>query len=165
MPVFSVLVSLLVARTLTPTLAAYFLRPPKHRHDENEVKGIALSYQKILVWALKHRFVSIIIIILVFVGSIPLAALIPKGFVPKNDRDEFDLSPKLEAHEGDDRTRSREPAARAWPAFSFERRSRARSGARHRGSAGADDRRAERAALHARRCLGRDEQIWGSARL
>ncbi|MBC7475542.1 MAG: efflux RND transporter permease subunit, partial [Candidatus Sericytochromatia bacterium] len=92
---FAVLVSLLVARTLTPMLAAYFLRPPKHKHDEDEIKGIAATYQKILAYALKHRVISIIVVVIVFAGSIPLAILLPKGFVPKNDRDEFSIAVQM----------------------------------------------------------------------
>lgn len=92
---FSVLVSLLVARTLTPTLAAHFLRPPKHKHNENEVKGIAKSYQGVLSWALKHRIVMVVLVVIVFAGSIPLAGLLPKGFVPKNDRDEFSVAVQM----------------------------------------------------------------------
>ncbi|MFN8576485.1 MAG: efflux RND transporter permease subunit [Candidatus Sericytochromatia bacterium] len=91
---FSVLISLLVARTLTPTLSAYFLRPPKHKHDE-EVKGIALTYQNILEWALRHRIVTVILVTLVFIISIPIAGLLPKGFVPKNDRDEFSIAVQM----------------------------------------------------------------------
>lgn len=91
---FAVLISLLVARTLTPTLAAYFLRPPKHKHDE-EVKGIALSYQNLLEWSLKHRLAIVLIVIVVFIGSIPIAGLLPKGFVPKNDRDEFSIAVQM----------------------------------------------------------------------
>lgn len=91
---FAVMISLLVARTLTPTLSAYFLRPPKHKHDE-EVKGIALTYQNLLEWSLKHRLVIVGVVIAVFIGSIPIAGLLPKGFVPKNDRDEFSIAVQM----------------------------------------------------------------------
>ena len=91
----AVLVSLLVARTLTPTLAAHFLRPPKHKHNEHEVKGMAATYQTVLAWALRHRVITVIMVVVVFVGSIPIAGLLPKGFVPKNDRDEFSIAVQM----------------------------------------------------------------------
>ncbi|RYY00778.1 efflux RND transporter permease subunit [bacterium] len=91
----AVLVSLLVARTLTPTLAAYFLRPPKHKHDEHNVTGIAATYQSILAWSLNHRIVTVLVVLVVFIGSLPIAGLLPKGFVPKNDRDEFSIAVQM----------------------------------------------------------------------
>jgi len=91
---FSVMVSLLVARTLTPTLSAYLLKPLKNHHPD-EVKGLALNYQNLLAWALKHRLIVIIIAILFFAISIPISVLIPKGFVPQNDRDEFSIVVKM----------------------------------------------------------------------
>lgn len=87
----AVLISLLVARTLTPTLAAHFLRPLKNSHSE-EIRGIAVTYKSILTWALKHRIVTVILTIVVFIGGIMITALVPKGFVPKNDRDEFSIA-------------------------------------------------------------------------
>lgn len=90
----AVLISLLVARTLTPTLAAYFLKPSKHKQDE-EVKGIGLLYRNLLRWALKHRIATVILVIVVFVGGLMLTAVIPKGFVPQNDRDEFSIAVQM----------------------------------------------------------------------
>jgi HAE1 family hydrophobic/amphiphilic exporter-1 len=93
---FAVLMSLLVARTLTPTLAAYILRAKDASHeDAGEPKGIALTYRHILEWALRHRVWVVIFTILAFVGSMPIIGLIPKGFVPKNDRDEFSISVQM----------------------------------------------------------------------
>ncbi|PIQ24923.1 hypothetical protein COW36_06090 [bacterium (Candidatus Blackallbacteria) CG17_big_fil_post_rev_8_21_14_2_50_48_46] len=90
----AVLVSLLVARTLTPTLAAYFLKPMPAKHvDEHEaaVEGIGGVYQEMLRWALNHRFWTLGIATLTFIVAIPIAGLLPTGFAPKNDRDEFSI--------------------------------------------------------------------------
>jgi len=94
----AVLVSLLVARTLTPMLAAYFLKPMPAKHvDEHAaaVKGIGGSYQGILRWALRRRFSTLGIAILIFVLAIPIASLLPAGFAPKNDREEFSIGVDL----------------------------------------------------------------------
>lgn len=90
----AVLVSLLVARTLTPMLAAYFLKslPAKHVDEHAAaVKGIGGVYQGILRWALRHRWMTVIAALLTFVLAIPIIGLLPKGFAPKNDRDEFSI--------------------------------------------------------------------------
>lgn len=94
----AVLVSLLIARTLTPMLAAYFLKPmPNQHHDEHEaaVKGIGGTYQNMLRWALRHRFLTVFAAAMVFVIAIPIAALLPTGFAPTNDRDEFSIGASL----------------------------------------------------------------------
>ncbi|MEK7434088.1 MAG: efflux RND transporter permease subunit [Cyanobacteriota bacterium] len=93
---FSVLISLLVARTLTPTLAAYFLKPSKKEKHE-EITGSALLYRGILEWALKHRAWTMLMLVIVFITGIMIVSLIPKGFVPKNDRDEFSIALKMSA--------------------------------------------------------------------
>ncbi len=93
---FSVLISLLVARTLTPTLAAYFLKPSKKEKHE-EITGSALLYRGILEWALKHRAWTMVMLVIVFITGIMIVSLIPKGFVPKNDRDEFSIALKMSA--------------------------------------------------------------------
>lgn len=91
---FSVLVSLLVARTLTPTLAAYFLKPSKKKNHES-VGGISLIYRDVLNWTLHHRKTTIAILVSVFAIGLMIVPLIPKGFVPKNDRNEFSIAVKM----------------------------------------------------------------------
>lgn len=94
----AVLVSLLVARTLTPMLSAYFLKPMEATHiDEHEaaVKGIGGIYQGMLRWALKRRIWTVLIALAVFIVAIPIAGLLPSGFTPENDRDEFTITASL----------------------------------------------------------------------
>ncbi|MGV3525707.1 MAG: efflux RND transporter permease subunit [Candidatus Sericytochromatia bacterium] len=94
----AVLVSLLVARTLTPMLSAYFLKPMPIKHeDEHEAaaKGIGGIYQDMLRWALKRRAVTIVLAIVVFVAAIPIAGLLPTGFAPSNDQDEFSIAVEM----------------------------------------------------------------------
>jgi preprotein translocase subunit SecF len=51
----AVLFSLVVARLLTPLLAAYFLKPVEHAHPRREFKGF---YRNVLDWSLDHRFLA-----------------------------------------------------------------------------------------------------------
>jgi HAE1 family hydrophobic/amphiphilic exporter-1 len=90
----AVLISLVVARTLTPTLAAHWLKPIPLREEEHE-PWYAQAYRPILAWALNHRKSVVALGIGFFVLSIPIIGLIPKGFVPQNDRDEFQVTVKM----------------------------------------------------------------------
>ena len=75
----AVLFSLVVARLLTPLLAAYFLKPAKHPHPRKEFKGF---YRGVLDWSLDHRILACAIGGLIFIGSIMLAGLLPTAFQP-----------------------------------------------------------------------------------
>ncbi|WML90288.1 efflux RND transporter permease subunit [Thiothrix lacustris] len=83
----SVVFSLLVARLLTPMMAAYMLKPHKASNNkEPESDGwIMRSYLKTVSWCLKHRFITVGLAIALFIGSLMLAQLLPKGFVPPAD--------------------------------------------------------------------------------
>lgn len=90
----SVLISLVVARTLTPTLAAYWLKPMPIKTEHVDPWYTKL-YRPVLAWSLTHRKSVVAIAVGFFVVSFPIMALIPKGFVPKNDRDEFRIAVKM----------------------------------------------------------------------
>jgi len=75
----AVLFSLVVARLLTPLLAAYFLKPAKNPHPRREFKGF---YRGVLDWSLDHRILACAIGGLIFIGSIMLAGLLPTAFQP-----------------------------------------------------------------------------------
>ncbi|MBQ1541919.1 MAG: efflux RND transporter permease subunit [Caulobacteraceae bacterium] len=75
----AVLFSLVVARLLTPLLAAYFLKPARHPHPRKVFKGF---YRNTLDWALDHRIVACVIGGVIFIGSVSLAVFLPTGFQP-----------------------------------------------------------------------------------
>ncbi|MFN8673378.1 MAG: efflux RND transporter permease subunit [Candidatus Sericytochromatia bacterium] len=93
----SVLVSLLVARTLTPTLSAYLMKPMKHEEEKNSglFFEIASFYKNALAWSLKHRLAIVFLTLSVFFISLPVANMLPKTFIPKSDRDEFNIAIKM----------------------------------------------------------------------
>ncbi|MDT8989340.1 efflux RND transporter permease subunit [Curvibacter sp. APW13] len=80
--VFAIFASLLVARLLTPMMAAYILKPSTHVHEEPVWMPL---YLKITRWTLSHRWITVALAIAFFVGSIFLVPLIPSGFIPPDD--------------------------------------------------------------------------------
>ena len=78
----SVLFSLLVARLLTPLMAAYFMTPAKHPGPRKSFTGF---YRNTLEFALTHRCLSLGIGGALFVGSLLLTILLPTGFTPPAD--------------------------------------------------------------------------------
>jgi HAE1 family hydrophobic/amphiphilic exporter-1 len=77
----AVLFSLVVARLLTPLLAAYLLTPkiPSIR------KPLPRLYTTVLTWALDHRFLSALIGLVVFAGSVLLFIPLKKGVQPEQN--------------------------------------------------------------------------------
>jgi hydrophobic/amphiphilic exporter-1 (mainly G- bacteria), HAE1 family len=88
----AVLASLLVARLLTPMLAAYFLTPRCGGHGESRLIG---RYRTLLGWALGHRPVVLAAGALFFLGSLALVPLLPTGFLPVEDLGQSFLSIEL----------------------------------------------------------------------
>jgi len=75
--------SLLVARLITPLLAAYFLRDGHHRV---EGPGVTMRrYLRLLEWSIRHRFIVFAFGALIFLGSVMIAGYLPYGFLPTND--------------------------------------------------------------------------------
>ncbi|MBW4432218.1 MAG: efflux RND transporter permease subunit [Pelatocladus maniniholoensis HA4357-MV3] len=90
----AMLASLLIARTLSPVLASYWLKPKPSdsRHREGRKwANFAQAYRKLLHWSLNHRAIVIGLAVLSFVAGIALIPLVPKGFIPKLDRGEFNI--------------------------------------------------------------------------
>ncbi|MHC2089735.1 efflux RND transporter permease subunit [Methylobacterium sp. CM6244] len=80
----SVFMSLLVARLITPMLAAYFLRDHGHHHDERE-GWVMRTYGRLVGWSVRHRVITLIVGLVLFAGSLASTGLLPSGFVPKQD--------------------------------------------------------------------------------
>ncbi|TDU32163.1 HAE1 family hydrophobic/amphiphilic exporter-1 [Panacagrimonas perspica] len=78
----TVLFSLLVARMLTPLMAAYFMSPTSTPHPRKPFTGF---YRRALDFALDHRWLSMAAGLGLFIGSLFLATLIPTGFTPPTD--------------------------------------------------------------------------------
>jgi multidrug efflux pump subunit AcrB len=78
----AVFFSLVVARMLTPMMAAYILKPPKGEHREPVWMG---PYLRGAGWCLKHRVPTLAATAAFFFGSFGLVAALPTGFIPPDD--------------------------------------------------------------------------------
>jgi multidrug efflux pump subunit AcrB len=78
----AVFASLVVARVLTPMMAAYLMKPSKGGRKEPFWMG---AYLKVSRWALNHRWITMTGAAAFFVGSIMLIPLLPTGFIPPDD--------------------------------------------------------------------------------
>jgi multidrug efflux pump subunit AcrB len=92
----AMLTSLLVARTLSPVLAIYWIKPNERRramhHQQKRWGYFAERYQDVLRWSLNHRKIVMGLAVLSFVIGIAIIPIIPKGFIPKLDRGEFNVT-------------------------------------------------------------------------
>jgi multidrug efflux pump subunit AcrB len=93
--VVAVLVSLLVARLITPMMAAWMLKPNSHV-VEKEGK-IMHWYLRTAAWCLKHRKTTLLTGILFFIGSLAMIPHLPKGFIPPTDEGFTTISVELPA--------------------------------------------------------------------
>ena len=89
----AVFASLVVARVLTPMMAAYLLKPLVAA--EKEPRWLA-AYTRWVGWCLKHRFVTMLLALLFFVGSIALIPLLPTGFIPPDDNSQTQVYIELQ---------------------------------------------------------------------
>ena len=90
----AVLFSLLVARLITPMMAAYFLRDGIA--PEVEKDGLIMrAYMNILRWTLGHRTVTMLIGLGIFIASLFSATLLPTEFVPPSDTGRASISIEL----------------------------------------------------------------------
>ena len=88
----AVLTSLLVARTLSPALAIYFLeRGQSTQQLLTDNLKFSNLYRRLLSWSLSHRQKVIAIAIIISLAGVALIPLIPQGFIPSLDRGEFNV--------------------------------------------------------------------------
>ncbi|KAB2847351.1 MAG: efflux RND transporter permease subunit, partial [Hyphomicrobiaceae bacterium] len=89
----SVLFSLLVARLITPLLAAYFMRPIAHKEARDGF--IMRAYTRFLESTLRHRYKTLVAGVGIFAASIWAIGLLPTGFVPAGDESRVTMSIEL----------------------------------------------------------------------
>ena len=79
----AVFASLVVARMLTPMMAAYLLKPIQ-QHTPADGRAMR-AYLRIVKACLKHRWLTTAAAAAFFVGSLALIPLLPTGFIPPDD--------------------------------------------------------------------------------
>lgn len=88
----AVLFSLLVARMLTPMMAAYMLKP----HVEVERVGPMLAwYLNKIRWCLQHRLIVVIVSSVAMIAMLSLFRFLPTGFAPAGDNGFTQLAVEL----------------------------------------------------------------------
>ncbi len=105
---FAILVSLLVSFTLTPMMAARWIKMRPRTEGAGESHGsskdskffrpLDAGYTRILTWSLGHRWVIAGLAVLVLLSSVPLFMVANKNFLPDDDQSEFEIG--LRAAEG-----------------------------------------------------------------
>ncbi len=89
----AVLFSLMVARLLTPMMAAYQLKAKPHPKEQDG--PVMRWYLGWVEWALAHRGLTLWLAFLMFIGSLGIAAAIPSTFIPGSDLGRSNLSLEL----------------------------------------------------------------------
>jgi len=89
----AVFFSLLVARLITPMMAAYFLR--SHGHEEPKPGAVMRGYMSMLRVTLRWRWLTLLAGVLFFAGSIYATGFLPSGFMPKEDASRIVVSLEL----------------------------------------------------------------------
>jgi HAE1 family hydrophobic/amphiphilic exporter-1 len=95
---FAIAISLLVSFTLTPMMSSRWLKA-KDVHADNKGnsrdKGlyarIERAYVGLLRWSMAHRWVVVVLMILVFASTVPLFMVVDKNFLPNDDEAQFQV--------------------------------------------------------------------------
>lgn len=88
----SVLFSLIVARMLTPLIAAHFMKPIKEAYGPSKLTSF---YDRLLHWALGHKKTTLTIAVVFFVSSLALFSRMPTSLVEAVDRGETIVTVEL----------------------------------------------------------------------
>ncbi len=89
----SVFFSLVVARMLTPMMAAYLLKPSTKGHEQARWER---HYMRLAAWCLKHRVKTNVVTVVFFFGVlIGLTPLLPTGFMPPDDLSQTQVTLRL----------------------------------------------------------------------
>jgi HAE1 family hydrophobic/amphiphilic exporter-1 len=106
----AVLISLFVSFTLTPMLSSRFIKIPERqwmvfRAIERILGRLDEAYRATLETALRHRVAVVLTAVLVLAGSLYLASLLKREFLPPFDRSEFNIGVELPTGKSLDATR------------------------------------------------------------
>ncbi len=88
----SVLASLLVARLLTPMMAAYFLKPSDHAEVDGPIMRRYLDWVHACLGGRKRTLAAALLFLVVALG---LSPLLPSGFLPAQDKGQTRVSLEL----------------------------------------------------------------------
>src|SRR4029077_11440771 len=87
----ALVLSLFISRTLTPMMCAYLLKPESKQHgwlyrmSERGFDGLLYAYESGLKVVLRHRFITLMVLLGTVALTGYLYVIIPKGFFPQQD--------------------------------------------------------------------------------
>src|SRR5581483_10372526 len=91
----AILVSLLVAFTLTPMMSSRILKlteREKEAHSHGRIHHLEVWYLNILRWSLSHRMAIIVICVVTFLSTFGLYHLVGRDWIPADDQSELQSS-------------------------------------------------------------------------
>lgn len=83
--VIALLASLFVAVTVVPMMAKFMLLKGQVKEEVHKEGKVLKGYKKLLQWTLNHKFVTLFLAVLLFVGSLGLIPLIGTSFMPTSE--------------------------------------------------------------------------------
>lgn len=89
----AVFASLVVARVLTPMMAAYIMKPIAS--GEPKDSAIMTTYLRASEWCLNNRWLTTLLAVGFFIGSLMLIPLLEKGFIPADDNSQTQVRIEL----------------------------------------------------------------------
>lgn len=87
----AIFMSLLVARLITPMMAAYIMKPEKQEKEEKD-GWIMHKYLDFVRLVMRFRWVTLAAVIALFVGSLTLTLLLPRTFIPADNMSQSRVS-------------------------------------------------------------------------
>lgn len=91
--VISIFMSLLVARLVTPMMAAYILKPVK-QHSDKTSRPVRW-YLSAVQWTLHNRLITMMAVLVFFVASLMLTRFLPTAFIPPDEMNQTQVSIEL----------------------------------------------------------------------
>ncbi len=91
----AILVSLLVAFTLTPMMSSRLLKlneGEKEAHAHGFLHGVETAYLKMLHWSLQHRLAILVICVVTFLSTFGLYHVVGRDWIPADDQSELQSS-------------------------------------------------------------------------
>ena len=101
--------SLLVARLITPMMAAYLLKPLPAKQEDSRMMP---RYLGAVSWCLQHRRRTMLLSALFFIASLAMIAFLPSGFIPPSDGTQTKVMLELAPGSTLERTRAAAEQAR-----------------------------------------------------
>ncbi len=92
---FAILVSLVIAFTLVPMLCSRFLKVTASHQTARESRfysALEGAYETVLAWCLRHRFVTLLGSVLIFLSLVPLLRMTKVEVFQDDDMSEFEVT-------------------------------------------------------------------------